>query len=409
MKKMLLAAGIITLLLVSCGGDSGTDPDNGGNQAPSAPHNPQPANGATASISPTLSWQCSDSDGDALTYDLYFGTVNPPPLRQAGLTGATYSPGPLSQGTTYYWRISAGDGQGHTTVGVIWSFTTGTSTPGLALIGSYDTPGYAYDVALQGNYLYVADGASGLLILDVSNPAAPALKGSYNPGTDFRNVAVSGNFAYLPAGTGTAIVNVTNPTSPSLAAQAPATGRIVVQGQYAYATQNDGLRIIDVSDPYNPTSRGFLSIGSSRKISVSGQYAFVTTNPTSAVHRITITNPDSPVSAGTYSTGGDVPLAVGSRLYLGIWFGVQVIGPSLTALGTWLGPDDIHGLAYESNHVYVASPDSGVVVLDVAQDSQPTRKAKLNPPGAEEAITVSGGIVYVATGNAGVQIMRYTP
>jgi len=32
---------------------------------------------------------------------------------------------------------------------------------------------------VEGNYAYVADGSNGLVIVDVSDPAAPTLKGSY--------------------------------------------------------------------------------------------------------------------------------------------------------------------------------------------------------------------------------------
>ena len=46
-----------------------------------------------------------------------------------------------------------------------------------ALVGSYDTSGYALGVTVSGTLAYVADGDSGLQIIDVSNPAAPALRG----------------------------------------------------------------------------------------------------------------------------------------------------------------------------------------------------------------------------------------
>ena len=39
-------------------------------------------------------------------------------------------------------------------------------------VGGYDTSG-AYDVAVSGNYAYVADENAGLLVIDVSNPASP--------------------------------------------------------------------------------------------------------------------------------------------------------------------------------------------------------------------------------------------
>lgn len=410
MRTMIMLLVAAVALLAACSGDdTGTDP-NGGNNAPAAPTNPQPASGATGvSTATQLTWQCSDLDGDAITYDVAFGTANPPAIVSSNLTSTSHNPGQLNQSMTYYWKVTATDAHGAATSGPVWNFTTGSGASGLTLLGSYDTPGYAYDVAVQGSYLYVADGSSGLLIMDVSNPANPALRGTFNPGSIFQNVVVSGDFAYLPASVGTMIVNIATPNSPSQAALAPFTGRIVVQGQYAYATQSGGLRIFDISDPYNPASRGFLSTGgSSRRVSVSGQYAFVTTNPTSAVHRILITNPDLPQTAGSYTTGGDVPLAIGNRLYLGNWVGVQIIGPSLTALGTWRG-SDIRGLAYESSHVFVASPDSGVVVLDVSQESQPTEVVRLNVAGTEEAVVVAGNIVYVAAGYSGIHVLRYDP
>jgi hypothetical protein len=43
----------------------------------------------------------------------------------------------------------------------------------LMRVGGYDTSGQAWDVAVSGNYAYVADGTNGLQVIDVSNPANP--------------------------------------------------------------------------------------------------------------------------------------------------------------------------------------------------------------------------------------------
>ena len=40
-------------------------------------------------------------------------------------------------------------------------------------VGGYDTSGFAYGVAVSGNYAYVADADAGLQVIDVSNPANP--------------------------------------------------------------------------------------------------------------------------------------------------------------------------------------------------------------------------------------------
>jgi hypothetical protein len=65
------------------------------------------------------------------------------------------------------------------------------------LKGSYDTAGYAYGVTISGNCAYVADGSNGLVIIDISNPSSPVLKGSYNTAGYANSVSVSGNYAYV--------------------------------------------------------------------------------------------------------------------------------------------------------------------------------------------------------------------
>ncbi|MBI5778435.1 MAG: putative Ig domain-containing protein [Planctomycetes bacterium] len=58
----------------------------------------------------------------AASYDVYFGTTNPPPYK-TNQVGATYKPGVLSYNTTYYWQIDSKNAGG-TTPGAVWSFTT---------------------------------------------------------------------------------------------------------------------------------------------------------------------------------------------------------------------------------------------------------------------------------------------
>ena len=97
----------------------------GGNNPPNQPTEPVPANGSLNQlISSTLSWSCSDPNGDPLTYDVYFGTANNPPLASGNQAGTSYNPGALDNNTTYYWKIVAKDNQGATTAGPVWNFST---------------------------------------------------------------------------------------------------------------------------------------------------------------------------------------------------------------------------------------------------------------------------------------------
>ena len=95
------------------------------NTPPNPPSNPNPANGATGvDVNADLSWTCTDPDGDPLTYDVYFGTITPPPLVSAGQSPSTYDPGQMNFEQTYYWKIVAWDNHGASTPGPIWQFTT---------------------------------------------------------------------------------------------------------------------------------------------------------------------------------------------------------------------------------------------------------------------------------------------
>lgn len=130
------------LLLFSC-----TTTQLSSNNSPFAPYNPNPVDNAIdVSINPTLSWDCSDPDGDILTYDIYFGTTNPPSLIESDYSITSYDVGPLDYGTTYYWKIVARDGKGGVSSSPVWSFTTIKNIVLIAQTYSYslDEGRYAY-------------------------------------------------------------------------------------------------------------------------------------------------------------------------------------------------------------------------------------------------------------------------
>lgn len=87
----------------------------------------------------------------------------------------------------------------------VWVFDIADPTD-VTLAGSFDLPGADFqDLAINEDILYVADGAMGLRLLDISNPLAINLIGSY-PAGNSHAVTVEGDWVYLteedPGGAG---------------------------------------------------------------------------------------------------------------------------------------------------------------------------------------------------------------
>ena len=78
----------------------------------------------------------------------------------------------------------------------------------------------AYGVVVSGSFAYVAAGLSNsLVVVDISNPASPVIRGSVVSSSlmlNARDVAVSGSYAYVSAqeSNSLVVVDISNPASP---------------------------------------------------------------------------------------------------------------------------------------------------------------------------------------------------
>ena len=81
------------------------------------------------------------------------------------------------------------------------------------LVGSCDTPGSAYGVAVLDTFAYVADWNQGLRIINIEDPQSPYEVGHFDTPNLTEGVAMVDSFAYLADGAvgGLCIVNVTDP------------------------------------------------------------------------------------------------------------------------------------------------------------------------------------------------------
>lgn len=235
------------------------------------------------------------------------------------------------------------------------------------LRGSLALPGQARRVALAGNLAVVAAAWGGVHLVDVTNPQVPVRRATY-PSASAVGVDVAGSLAFVAAGKTLLVLDVTNPAAPVLRSTTllPGWGMdVAVQGSYAYvAAAEDGLLILDISNPAAPVLRGTLATTNAVGITVDGAYASIADNHGGVVVA-DVTNPAQPVRVAVFDTPGLVR--------------------SLTSLGEQLIiADDYGGLA-------VWSPAGGAPPTPTATPTpSPTPTATLTPtPAATPTPTAS--------------------
>jgi len=107
------------------------------NSPPVAPSNPDPPDGAAITYTNViLSWDCSDPNGDPLSYTVRWfedtggngGMMpNPLPIKATGITNTFYNIGSVQTGSLCLWQIDAFDGK-DITEGPKWDFTVNVNT-----------------------------------------------------------------------------------------------------------------------------------------------------------------------------------------------------------------------------------------------------------------------------------------
>lgn len=143
MKTIQLKYKSIFLLLLTGLAFSGCSSDDNEvkNQAPNSFSLIEVADGATnIGLNPQLSWEAAtDQDGDAVKYQVYLDTQNPPQTSIANNLGVnTLSvQNALLPETTYYWKVIAKDANGNTTESNLASFNTRDKTTEEAIIGKW--------------------------------------------------------------------------------------------------------------------------------------------------------------------------------------------------------------------------------------------------------------------------------
>lgn len=221
----------------------------------------------------------------------------------------------------------------------------GGGSTGYHVVGALAIGGYAEDVKVVGDLAIVAAGEQGLVLVDVANPAAPALLGT-------------GPIVYETTG----------------CAYAPT-------DSLAYVTDGSvGVVAYDVSDPENPVYLTYCQGTHTRDIEV------VETTP-GLLHYI-------------FGADGEGGFRIWElRYYPGYqtWFGNGVYHNDI--------PGNARGICLDEGTAFVAMEQLGLAMFDVTDPTSPVQLGSVDTPGEARAVAASDGYAYVADWRAGVQVV----
>jgi hypothetical protein len=259
------------------------------------------------------------------------------------------------------------------------------------------------DVEIVGTLAIVASYEDGLIVLDLSNPFAPIVVESFDPGVcenrtpygseqlpfTLEAVEVVGSLAYLSAAQcGMWIVDLSDLSSGPLAIFDTDgwTESVDVEGGVAYVADfNGGVAIIDVADPSNPrllTIVGYddPGFGAAVAVEVVGDLAYVAS--IEGLRILDVTNPEAAFEIGALDTASlpqGVPQSVtviGQTVYLPVW----VAGLLVVDVSTPEAPTPVANLptglaayhfAADGDRGYLAEGSDGVRVLDITNTRAP--------------------------------------
>jgi hypothetical protein len=262
------------------------------------------------------------------------------------------------------------------------------------LVGSVNLNAYGNDVAVSGNYAFVAAGAGGLKIIDLTTRT---IVGTYPTKGSSNDVEVRGTLAYLAEGTGgMQIVDVSVPSAPQAAGWVDTPGvpyDLAVKDGYVYvADRMSGVHVIDARTPGAAAIIGTLTdLVDAKTVDARGNLLAVVTQgnlQTGLVQKLAlldITNPAAPVLLGstTYS-GDDVRIGDNNRVYVGGQSGVAIFdvsdpsAPRLASttsfVGWWRDFAIVEGLGLGND----VPSGNGVVIADVSDPTAIGQRTRTN-------------------------------
>jgi len=286
----------------------------------------------------------------------------------------------------------------------------------LVEVGYYDRfLAWVFRVVVSGDLAFAATSHDGLTILDISSPADPHLIRSYEtPGYAY-GIALSGSYCMVCSWPNLVVFDVSDPSNAILAGSIGidfGMGEIVVSEALAYiAAGYGGLQIYDISRPADPTLIGATDEhGSARNLSLDGDRAYLAYDEW-GVRAADISNPLFPSIDGIWNVAGsseDVAVADGIVLLANHYHGTRVFDASDAANLHLVGDIPTDNLAYQivaDGGIACVEDGDGIHFIDISDPSNPSEISVWQTQHSVYDMALSEDRLYVSTWNAELIIL----
>jgi hypothetical protein len=293
----------------------------------------------------------------------------------------------------------------------------GTPTTSAFLAALASPTGSAFTPFYANGKVYVAYGAAGLRIVDVSNPTSATLLSTTPLGGDSRGVVVSGNYAYVAArDSGVFVVDVTDPSNPAKLNTLKITraNGIAASGAYLYVAAGDsGMGIVNNTTPATPVLLGYSHPGGQKgeNVAVAGNVIGLTDY--SKILFYDNTTPAAPVGKGvttSFKTGNEGFAIAGNFAYVPDGDTMKIFNIANLQTPTQVSKIFTGGYGYMSavagNYCYVASEATGVRVIDITNPAVPTEAGYYDGVPQSRGVIANGAYCYVAEKTDGLSVYR---
>ncbi len=286
------------------------------------------------------------------------------------------------------------------------------------LVGQFDTEGQSYDVIVEGNDVYLSDGWWGIRKIDVSNKSMPVEVANLE--TNYaRQLAIYGNYLYLADEN--ALMVIDKSTLTQVATDPIKASQVVISGNFAYVAYQDSgdysLAEFNLANPAAPQKTASSSLGGFSLSTINGiGYAIGSPDWTSStVREISGLGTGAGLSlAGDHVYKTSCSQAVGdANNYVYVTcadLGMSILqrNPLTGALtgptgGYYTDFPGVQAMALSGNNLYLAVRNRGLVGLDISDLGVPGYFGGYDTSGFAQDVALAGKYALVADGDKGLR------